>query len=170
MLLLIGLLLALGAWDRGESFPIAGEASPAALRVLHRSQGDGGLLVVDKPFGVRMDGDFELTVEKLVRRLAPPVAGPVRFVHQLDFATSGCLMIALDKATAARMRRCFDAREVLATCPTAARAVTVHTLSVTATLLSVTTTLFFLFLTRRSLPARSRRITSRCSRGASSAS
>lgn len=64
------------------------------------------MIVLDKPCDVRMDGDFDVTVEKLVLHwlkiserekctgLMP------RWVHQLDFATSGVLCVALSKRAA----------------------------------------------------------------------
>eukprot|EP00755_Sulcionema_specki_P036447 Sspe_Gene.106946::Locus_85022_Transcript_4_4_Confidence_0.556_Length_502::g.106946::m.106946 len=72
------------------------------------------LLVLDKPPDVRMDGDFPVTVEKYVQKAYPAmVEGPnrkVRFCHQLDYATSGVLCLAMTKILAARITHCFERR------------------------------------------------------------
>ena len=80
----------------------------AALRVL--APDDDGLLVIDKQCGQRMDGDFPGTIEKLVADL--PHVDKFRPVHQLDFATSGVLLLGLSKTAAARARKAFDSGRV----------------------------------------------------------
>lgn len=67
------------------------------------------LLVIDKPFGVRMDGNYENTVENMCKMV---FTGKVRFIHQLDFATSGVLMLGLDKSCTARVHAHFETGEV----------------------------------------------------------
>jgi 23S rRNA-/tRNA-specific pseudouridylate synthase len=67
------------------------------------------LAVIDKPWGVRMDGDFDMTVEKLVQQIYP---GKARFIHQLDFATSGVLMLGLTKGMTSRIHDDFEAGNV----------------------------------------------------------
>lgn len=79
--------------------------------------GNDGYLIVNKPADVRMDGDFNVTVEKLVRaelgtRSDVPVGVKTRFVHQLDYATSGVLVLALTRETAAFACKQFERRTV----------------------------------------------------------
>ena len=63
-------------------------------------------LVINKPCDVRMDGDFPVTIEKLLLRFLDIPARQKdafympRWVHQLDFATSGVLCVALTKRAA----------------------------------------------------------------------
>jgi 23S rRNA-/tRNA-specific pseudouridylate synthase len=89
------------------------------------------LLVVNKPFDVAMDGDRDVTVEKwvhlsqaeLLQRPLPagtqsekhngnkgPTKKDLKFVHQLDYATSGVLCLALSRDMAARLAHCFAMR------------------------------------------------------------
>jgi 23S rRNA-/tRNA-specific pseudouridylate synthase len=56
-------------------------------------------IVIDKPCDVRMDGDFPITVEKILRFWYPAEV-KFRWAHQLDFATSGVLCVARNKAAA----------------------------------------------------------------------
>jgi len=46
-------------------------------KILYR---DPGLLVVSKPFAIRMDGPWDETVEKMAKEHFP---GKVRFIHQV---------------------------------------------------------------------------------------
>lgn len=90
------------------------------------------LLVINKPFDVAMDGDRpDLTVEKWVHAtqqdyLAEPLHSgnlvttgngnrgvaqkSLKFVHQLDYATSGVLCLAFSRDMAARLAHCFQMR------------------------------------------------------------
>jgi 23S rRNA-/tRNA-specific pseudouridylate synthase len=89
------------------------------------------LMVVNKPFDVAMDGNHDLTVEKWVHAtqgdfLARPLPtgtqsaehngnkGPtkkeLKFVHQLDYATSGVLCLAFSRDMASRLAHCFAMR------------------------------------------------------------
>ena len=52
-------------------------------------------------------GSAQITVEKLVRK-AQPDLGAARFVHQLDYATSGVLLVGLNKASTAIACRAFE--------------------------------------------------------------
>jgi tRNA pseudouridine65 synthase len=89
-------------------FPVADEGAPIA--VLHA---DERFAVVDKPAGLmahasamaRGEDDF------LVDRLRAQFGHPVHLVHRLDRATSGCLLVAFDAATAAELSAGFMARE-----------------------------------------------------------
>jgi 23S rRNA-/tRNA-specific pseudouridylate synthase len=99
------------------------------VKVLFRNH---ELLVIDKPFDVAMDGDRpDLTVEKWVHAtqqeyLAEPLhignlvttgngnrgvaQKSLKFVHQLDYATSGVLCLAFSRDMAARLSHCFHMR------------------------------------------------------------
>ena len=79
---------------------------------------DESYVVIDKPHGVRLDGDHPVTIEKLLSVWLPylfPVGNTIRFVHQLDYATSGCLCIALNRAAASAACKLFEERKVLKT-------------------------------------------------------
>eukprot|EP00596_Hydrurales_sp_CCMP1899_P010975 CAMPEP_0119044414 /NCGR_PEP_ID=MMETSP1177-20130426/31225_1 /TAXON_ID=2985 /ORGANISM="Ochromonas sp, Strain CCMP1899" /LENGTH=129 /DNA_ID=CAMNT_0007014485 /DNA_START=198 /DNA_END=584 /DNA_ORIENTATION=+ len=68
-------------------------------------------LVINKPHDVRMNGDFEVTVERLVLHWYPPFREiNLKPVHQLDFATSGALCIALNRKAAAAASEGFHQR------------------------------------------------------------
>jgi len=69
---------------------------------------DDNYIVVNKPADVRVDGDFEFTVEKMVAREIKRCIGEskiltvdpyprMRLVHQLDYATSGILLLGLQQ-------------------------------------------------------------------------
>ena len=77
------------------------------LRVLYR---DDGVAVVDKPAGLLVD---EEVVPLAARALAPPGgrAWP-RVVHRLDRGTSGCLILALRKASEQALLRAFAEGQV----------------------------------------------------------
>ena len=71
--------------------------------------------VLSKPADVRMDGDFSVTVEKLLLSWRLPSIQSVqsiKWVHQLDYATSGCLCVALNRKAAAAASLAFEQREV----------------------------------------------------------
>jgi 23S rRNA-/tRNA-specific pseudouridylate synthase len=58
--------------------------------------------IINKPYDVRMDGDFAVTVDKLVAQWLQTQTDKLKWIHQLDFATSGVLAIGLNReATAA---------------------------------------------------------------------
>ncbi|CAM9695901.1 unnamed protein product [Pylaiella littoralis] len=72
---------------------------------------DDDFVIINKPADVRMDGDFDVTVEKLIRHWSPTLEGkPLKWVHQLDFATSGVLCVALHREAAARGCEAFRER------------------------------------------------------------
>ena len=119
--------------------PLATESSPHRrpdlhpfLPVLHVSE---YFLVVDKPADMRIDGDaFPVTVERLAQRwldrapaslaaqwqptgmrrvghVMQPLPPPrVRLVHQLDYATSGVMLLALQRVPAAHAVAAFARR------------------------------------------------------------
>lgn len=67
-------------------------------------------LIVDKPFDVRMDGNFEVTCEKIIQHKFPGLR--FRHCHQLDFATSGALLYAASVEAAAASQLLFEERRV----------------------------------------------------------
>jgi hypothetical protein len=78
---------------------------------------DQHFCVIDKPADVRMDGGFDVTVEKLMERCLEQrdihiKASELKWIHQLDFATSGVLCVGLTRAGAAAASSCFEHREV----------------------------------------------------------
>jgi len=85
--------------------------SAVPITVLHA---DDRLAVVDKPAGLmahasamaRGEDDF------LVDRLRAQFGRSVHLVHRLDRATSGCLLVAFDAATAAQLGAGFMSRDV----------------------------------------------------------
>ena len=68
-------------------------------------------LVINKPANLRMDGAFDHTVEKLVCKWLPSLATTsLKWVHHLDYATSGVLCIGLTRPAAARASLAFAER------------------------------------------------------------
>ena len=72
-----------------------------ALEVIYL---DSDFCIVNKPCDVRMDGEgFEVTVQSLVAEYLEKIGRSIqiiRFAHRLDYATSGCLCVALNKKAA----------------------------------------------------------------------
>ncbi len=85
--------------------------APAALPVLHA---DDRLAVVVKPAGLMVHdsalarGETEFAAD----RLRAQFGRPIFLVHRLDRATSGCLLLAFDRDTAAALGRTMMSREV----------------------------------------------------------
>ena len=67
--------------------------------------------VVHKPYDVQIDGTRPCTLEKLIKRFRT-VDGNLKFCHQLDYATSGCILIAKNRESAQLARVQFDKRIV----------------------------------------------------------
>ena len=84
-----------------------GEAAQAPLRTAEEGDRDFTIpvihhcpeyLVIDKPYDLRLDGKHNHTVEKQVPiDVSLPPGQKLRWCHQLDYATSGVLCIALTK-------------------------------------------------------------------------
>ena len=72
---------------------------------------DDDFWVVRKPYDVQIDGSRPCTLEKLIRRFRH-IDGNLKFCHQLDYATSGCILIAKNVLAAQRARIQFDQRLV----------------------------------------------------------
>jgi len=85
--------------------------APDAIAVLYR---DPHLAVVDKPAGLMAHASALARGERdfLADRLREQFGGPVYMVHRLDRATSGCLLLAFDRDTAAALGRALMAGEV----------------------------------------------------------
>lgn len=84
------------------------------MTILYHSD---AFLVVDKPHDIRMDGPHEVTVEKCIKSKLDMLKGPDPYryfgwVHQLDYATSGVLCIALNKPAARAASDSFQMRKV----------------------------------------------------------
>lgn len=91
-------------------------AEPASVeacgppRIVHRCD---GFVVIDKPPDVRLDGDFPVTVETLLPHWDSALIGaPLKWVHQLDFATSGLLCVGLTREAAHAASEAFKRRTV----------------------------------------------------------
>ena len=67
--------------------------------------------VINKPYDIQIDGTRPCTLEKLLKRFRK-IEGNIKFCHQLDYATSGCILIARNKASAQLARLHFDKRVV----------------------------------------------------------
>jgi len=68
------------------------------------------LLVIEKPHDVRMDGDFPVTVLKIAHALIEALDKP-RWIHRLDYATSGVIVIGLTKLGAGNSGKLFQKRK-----------------------------------------------------------
>jgi tRNA pseudouridine32 synthase / 23S rRNA pseudouridine746 synthase len=71
---------------------------------------DENILIVDKPYDIRVDGDFPITVEKLVRNLPGVQMDKFRLCNQLDYATSGVLVLGKSKRGARAANALFSGR------------------------------------------------------------
>ncbi len=72
---------------------------------------DENYCVIDKPYDVRMDGDFDITVQKLVASWLSVDEKALKWIHQLDFATSGVLCIGLNRSSTAAASSAFEHRQ-----------------------------------------------------------
>ena len=68
--------------------------------------------VVNKPYDLQIDGSRPATLEGLLEKLHPNYR-ELRFCHQLDYATSGLLLLAKSRSAAAAARDAFDTRSVV---------------------------------------------------------
>eukprot|EP01040_Poterioochromonas_malhamensis_P019042 gene19042-22393_t len=73
---------------------------------------DENYCVIDKPPGIRMDGSFPITIEKLVAKWTNRGVKDIKWMHQLDFATSGILCIGLHRDAVAAVVSSFEHRTV----------------------------------------------------------
>lgn len=82
----------------------------AELR-LHVLSKNKHFVVLNKGPDERMDGAFDVTLEKALTRDFPHV-NKFRWIHQLDFATSGVLVVGANKEAAATGCRLFREKKV----------------------------------------------------------
>ena len=82
-----------------------------ALEILHQ---DEQLAVVNKPAGLMVHDSKLARGERdfAADRLREQFGKPIHLIHRLDRATSGCLLLAFDRDTAALLGRQFMSREV----------------------------------------------------------
>ena len=67
--------------------------------------------VLNKPYDLQIDGDRPCTLQKLIERWKGKQE-TIYFCHQLDYATSGCILVARNQTAARRARVLFDRRKV----------------------------------------------------------
>lgn len=78
------------------------------LNIIHQC---ANYIVINKPHDIRMDGDFDVTIQRLLlRNIENSTAATMKWVHQLDYATSGVLCIARNKDAAAIASSSFSNR------------------------------------------------------------
>ena len=80
------------------------------IKVLYE---DEWLIIVDKPAGLMTASDVTTqdTLMSRVKKMRTDVTGP-GYVHRLDMATSGIVIVAKDKETHAAMQHLFETRQV----------------------------------------------------------
>ena len=78
------------------------------IPIIHR---DEEIIVVNKPFDIRIDGKFRITVEKLVRSGLGVEMDKFRLCNQLDAATSGVMVIGLNQSGAGNCGKLFASRK-----------------------------------------------------------
>lgn len=73
---------------------------------------DERLMVVDKPAGLPVHATAKFYFNTLTRVLLEHFGEPPpQICHRLDMETSGCLLVAFDKETAAQLKGAFEARK-----------------------------------------------------------
>ncbi len=92
-----------------EANPLEKSAVGRPLKILYE---DEWLLIVDKPYGLMTVSDVP-TQETLMTQVCAirNIEGP-GYVHRLDMATSGIVVIAKDKETHQAMQHLFENREI----------------------------------------------------------
>jgi hypothetical protein len=74
---------------------------------------DTNYCLINKPAHVRMSGNFSITVEKLMQHWISGVEiKDLKWIHQLDYATSGVLCVGLNRKAAALASCAFASRTV----------------------------------------------------------
>lgn len=97
--------------DSDAAPPEPSEDIAAALPVLYA---DEALAVIDKPAGLMVHdsalarGETDFAADRLREQFGRPIF----LVHRLDRATSGCLLLAFDRATASALGKVLMSREV----------------------------------------------------------
>jgi 23S rRNA-/tRNA-specific pseudouridylate synthase len=72
---------------------------------------DDEICIVDKPYDIRVDGQFPTTVEKLVADRDDIRMDKFRLCNQLDYSTSGLLVLGLSKLGARNCNKLFSERK-----------------------------------------------------------
>jgi len=92
--------------------PVLDAPNVTDLRVLHA---DAWLAVVDKPAGLMVHdsalarGETDFAADRMRAQFGKPIF----LVHRLDRATSGCLLLAFDRASASELGKAMMARDGL---------------------------------------------------------
>jgi hypothetical protein len=74
---------------------------------------DTNYCLINKPAHVRMSGNFSITVEKLMQHWIRGIEiKDLKWIHQLDYATSGVLCVGLNRKAAALASCAFASRTV----------------------------------------------------------
>ena len=68
-------------------------------------------VVINKAPDSRLDGAFDVTIEKALHRDFPAIE-KFRWIHQLDFATSGVMCIGIEKAFTSSAAKGFEMKKV----------------------------------------------------------
>ena len=95
---------------QGEASVSSGDAAYLESLVLYQ---DRDLMVINKPAGLAVQGGsgIERHVDGMLEALRNKKGVKPRLVHRLDRATSGCLMIAMNRSTAAALGELLKARQ-----------------------------------------------------------
>lgn len=99
--------------DLGERITVNMHArpEPPCPRYFTPLYTDDLLMVVDKPAGLAVHATAKFYFNTLTRVLLETYGEPPpQICHRLDMETSGCLLVAFDKATAAVLKGAFEAR------------------------------------------------------------
>lgn len=96
--------------ETGDAHTTEAEPATTHLRVLYE---DEWLMAVEKPTGLMTvsDDSERTTLMSIVKTMRPTLTGP-GYVHRLDQATSGIVLVAKDKETHKTMQALFETRQV----------------------------------------------------------
>ena len=86
---------------------VSRDMAPPPLDVLMH---DADYVVINKSANLRLDGNFDHTVEKQLKDAFPSSSHTLKWIHQLDYATSGVLCIGLNRRAAAKASLAFAER------------------------------------------------------------
>ena len=103
-----GVLVARKAADECSDLRVPPLPPHYIIPIIYR---DNEILVVNKPYDVRVDGKFPTTVEKLVRTGLGVEMDKLRLCNQLDAATSGVMVLGLSQAGAGNCGKLFSQRK-----------------------------------------------------------
>ena len=95
-----------GSFDADKRGPRSSSELDREKVMLHI---DDNFVVINKPHDLRMDGDHELTVQKLLLEwIEGSSLSDLKWVHQLDYATSGTLAVARTRKMAGYASNSFE--------------------------------------------------------------